>query len=100
MSSTLCGSSMRGSLRVDANPVVANVGLQPTVVGIAHEHVRGMHRHVAIDAVGSDLLSHFSIHAALVDAVTAKASRGVLGGRALGRMNIVASGARHFRRVL
>jgi hypothetical protein len=57
-------------------------------------------RHVAIDAVGGDLLSNFTKHSALLDLMTLEAARGIIGGGSLGSVRVMASGTRHCRRGL
>ena len=84
-----------GRLLIHANPVIANFGFQPHIVGVQNKQVGGFDRHVAIDAVGGILLSDLANDSALLSLVTLEASRGVIGGRALGSVRIVASRTRH-----
>jgi len=62
-----------------------------------YEQVRGLHRHVAIDAVGSHLRTELTNHSTLIRAVTLNTSGGIIRGCALWSVNIMASGASHLR---
>lgn len=93
-----CGCAFREpGTGINLDPVRADCGLNADAGGGGDDDAGGLHRHVAVDAVGGDAVTEAFRSTTALPSVAGEAARGIGGSRTLGGVDVMAGGAGHLR---